>query len=334
MGKMFIGYVVKKDGDEFKGSVERLPLSYLPQGDVLVRVSYSSLNYKDALSAKGNPGVTRKFPHIPGIDAAGVVEESSVPDFSPGDEVVVTGYDLGMNTDGGFAGYVRVPAAWVVPLPKGLTLRESMILGTAGFTAALSVHHLIRGGVTPDRGPVLVTGATGGVGSIAVSILAKLGYSVTASSGKRDQYDLLRSLGAKDVIPRETLDTDSPKAFLKPEWAGAVDTVGGKTLEYILKSTMYMGSVSSCGLVGGSSFCTTVFPFIIRGITLYGVDSVECPMDLRLEIWNRLSGEWKPSTLNLLASEIGLDDLSSAIEDILKGKIKGRTLVVPRSNAL
>lgn len=332
MEKTFTAYLVRKEGEGFKGSVERLSLSHLGQGDVLIRVVYSSLNYKDALSAKGNPGVTRKFPHIPGIDAAGVVEESNVSGFSSGDEVVVTGYDLGMDTDGGFAGYVRVPADWVVPLPRGLTLKESMVLGTAGFTAALSVHHLICGGVTPGRGPVLVTGATGGVGTIAVSILSKLGYSVTASSGKEDQYDFLKSIGARDVIPREGLQTDSSKAFLKPEWVGAVDTVGGKTLEYILKSTRYMGSVASCGLVGGSSFCTTVFPFIIRGITLYGVDSVECPMDLRLEIWNKLSGEWKPDTLELLANEINLDGLGEAIEDILKGKIRGRTLVTPESS--
>ena len=333
MDRKFLAYQVKKEGEKFVGRVEKLPLPHLLDGDVLIKVNYSSLNYKDALSATGNPGVTRKYPHIPGIDASGIVEESRQAAFSKGDKVVVTGYDLGMNTDGGFAEYIMVPYKWVVPLPDGLSWKEAMILGTAGFTAALSMHHLIRNGVTPEGGPVLVTGASGGVGSVAVSILAKLGYTVTASSGKKDQYDFLRKLGAKDVISREDARTDSPKAFLKPLWAGVIDTVGGKTLEYALKTTKYMGSVTSCGLVGGSSFSTTVFPFIIRGVSLLGVDSVECPMDLRLEIWDRLARAWKPDSLMDLATTIDLDGLQEGIEKIEKGETRGRTLVEPKSTA-
>ncbi|MEA3222680.1 MAG: YhdH/YhfP family quinone oxidoreductase [Thermodesulfobacteriota bacterium] len=331
METTFSAYQVKKIDDKFIGKVERLKISDLPQGDVLIKVTCSSFNYKDGLSATGNPGVTRKYPHIPGIDAAGVVVESASSGFKPGDEILITGYDLGMDTDGGFAQYCRVPSDWVVPLPKGLSLKEAMLFGTAGFTAALCVNHLIHNRVTPENGPVLVTGASGGVGSVAVSILAKLGYDVTASSGKKDQYEFLKKIGAGEVISRQDVQEDSNRPFLKPQWAGVVETVGGKTMEYVLRTTKYMGSVASCGLVGGANFATTVFPFIIRGVSLLGVDSVQCPMGLRLKIWNKLSCSWKPDTLDLLSSTIDLDGIDAAVKDILNGKIKGRTLVEPKS---
>jgi putative YhdH/YhfP family quinone oxidoreductase len=326
----FLAYRVKKVDEKFVGKVEQINANDLPQGDVLIKVAYSSLNYKDGLSAVGNPGVTRKFPHIPGIDAAGVVAESTSPKFKPGDEVIVTGYDLGMNTDGGFAQYCRVPVGWVVPLPKGLSLKESMIFGTAGFTAGLCVHQLIHNGLSPDKGPVLVTGATGGVGSIAVAILAKLGFHVTASTGKSEQHEFLKQIGAKEIISREDAQVETSKPLLKEQWAGVVEAVGGKTMEHVIRTTKYMGSIASCGLVGGPDFVTNVFPFILRGVNLLGVDSVQCPMNLRLAIWEKLSSQWKPDNLEILVSTITLDGLDAAIKQILQGKIKGRTLVEPR----
>jgi acrylyl-CoA reductase (NADPH) len=328
----FAAYQVVREGEGFKGRVAKLPCDALPPGDVLIKVDYSSLNYKDALSATGNPGVTRKYPHIPGIDAAGTVVESVALPFKPGDPVLVTGYDLGMDTDGGYAEYCRVPAGWVVPLPKGLDLRESMILGTAGFTAALGIRHMLYNGLSPEKGPVLVTGAAGGVGSVAVSILAKLGFRVTAASDPA-QTDYLKEIGAADVISRETLNAESPKAMLKEQWAGAYDTVGGKTLENVIKSIRYLGVIANCGMVGGGAISTSVFPFILRGIKLLGTDSVQCPMDIRLKVWEKLAGDWKPARLERLVRTITLDDLGESIQAILKGRISGRTLVVPTSRS-
>lgn len=244
----------------------------LPAGDVLIRVQYSSLNYKDALSASGNRGVTRKYPHTPGIDAAGVVAESSVAEFAAGDEVIVTGYDLGMNTAGGFGQYIRVPAAWVIKRPQGLSLREAMILGTAGLTAALCVEKLERSGLRPDHGSVLVTGASGGVGSIAVELLAKLGYTVAAATGKLEQAEFLNRLGAKQILDRATVADGVDKPLLKEQWAGAVDTVGGDILFNVVKSLQYGGSVACCGLTAGAGFKASVLPFILRGVNLLGVE--------------------------------------------------------------
>lgn len=330
MNESFYAWQVVREGDAFRGRIVTLPISALPPGDVLIKVDYSSLNYKDALSATGNPGVTRKYPHIPGIDAAGTVAESATGPFKPGDPVVVTGYDLGMDTDGGYAEYCRVPAGWVVPLPAGLTLREAMILGTAGFTAALGIWHMIHNGLAPEKGPVLVTGAAGGVGSVAVSILAKLGFQVTAASDLA-QADYLREIGAAEVIPWETLNAESPKAMLKEQWAGAYDTVGGRTLENVIKSIRYMGVIANCGMVGGGAISTSVFPFILRGVKLLGTDSVQCPMDLRLKVWGKLAGEWKPDRLERLVRTITLDGLDDTIQLLLKGKGTGRTLVVPKT---
>ncbi|MDP6041137.1 MAG: YhdH/YhfP family quinone oxidoreductase, partial [Candidatus Latescibacteria bacterium] len=299
----------------------------LPQGEVLIRVRYSSLNYKDALSATGTRGVTRVFPHTPGIDAAGEVVESSVSEFAVGDEVVVTGYDLGMNTAGGFGQYIRVPAHWVVQLPEGLTLKESMGYGTAGFTAALSVYEMMEAGVVPDQGEVVVTGATGGVGSLAVAMLAKEGFSVVAATGKASEADFLKGIGASEVMGRGEVDDDSGRPILSGRWAGGVDTVGGNMLATLLKTTNYGGAVTCCGLVASPELDTTVFPFILRGIKLIGIDSVLCPMDLRLNIWEKIATDWKVDVLDDVVQDCGLADLDAQIDRILAGQMRGRVVV-------
>jgi putative YhdH/YhfP family quinone oxidoreductase len=307
--------------------VQKRHLVDLPEGKVLVRVHYSSLNYKDALSATGHRGVTRRYPHTPGIDAAGVVAQSSAEAFSPGDEVIVTSYDLGMNTPGAWGQYIRIPAAWVVPRPKGLSLRQSMIYGTAGFTAALSVWKLRTQGVRPEQGPVLVTGATGGVGSIAVGILAQAGYPVTAATGKLDEAQYLRDLEAQDVVHRDKVLDTSGRPLLSGRWAGAVDTVGGEYLATALKSTRYGGAVTCCGLVASPELDTTVYPFILRGVSLLGVDSQDCPMDTRQRIWQALGSEWKFDGLEEIATERTLQQLEPEIQRILRGQQTGRILV-------
>jgi putative YhdH/YhfP family quinone oxidoreductase len=320
--------VVREGGEgEFRRSIETRELDGLPAGEVLVRVRYSSLNYKDALSATGHRGVTRSFPHTPGIDAAGTVEESTSDRFRPGEEVIVTSYDLGMNTPGGFGQYIRVPEGWVVRLPEGLSLRESMIYGTAGLTAALSVGKLERQGVTPDRGEVLVTGATGGVGSLAVGILAQAGYKVVAATGKVEAEKLLKDVGAAEVVHRDEVRDDSRRPLLRGRWAGVVDTVGGEYLATALKATAYGGAVACCGLVASADLPTTVYPFILRGVSLLGVDSQECPMDTRQRTWQRLASEWKLGCLERLATERPLEELDSEIERILQGRQTGRVVV-------
>ncbi len=310
----------------FTRKIQQKTLDELPAGDVLIQVHYSSLNYKDALSAIGNKGVTRAYPHTPGIDAAGIVVEGKGPDFSPKDPVLVTGYDLGMNTSGGFGQFIRVPAAWVVRLPEGLLLKESMILGTAGFTAALSVDKIVSHGVAPEQGKVLVTGASGGVGSLAVAILSKLGYTVAAATGKGREADFLKDIGASDVLARESVRDVANKALLKEQWAAVIDTVGGQYLTAALKSTAYRGAVTCCGNVASASLSLTVYPFILRGITLYGVDSANAPMEHRKGIWEKLAGPWKPDALLDISREIPLEGVDAAIDAILEGKLKGRTL--------
>lgn len=311
---------------EFEQAVVQRELADLSAGELLVRVKYSSLNYKDALSASGNRGVTRSFPHTPGIDAAGVVEASSVAEFSVGDEVIVTGYDLGMNTAGGFGQYIRIPAAWALKRPQGLSLREAMVLGTAGLTAALCVDKLEQSGLTPDAGVVLVTGATGGVGSVAVALLASLGYRVAASTGKAEQADYLKSLGAEQVVLRADLQAGTDKAMLKEQWAGAVDCVGGDILFNVVKSLRYGASVACCGLTAGVTFKASVLPFILRGVNLLGVDSVELPLVVKASMWDRLSLQWKVN-LDALVSEVSLEQLPAAIAQVLAGKQVGRVLV-------
>ena len=312
---------------QFVQQVSSRQLSELPTGDVLVRVRYASFNYKDALSASGNRGVTRHYPHTPGIDAAGVVEHSTAEEFSVGDEVIVTGYDLGMNTSGGFSQYIRVPSAWLIRRPKGLSLRESMLLGTAGLTAALCVEKLEQSGLNKSAGPVLVTGATGGVGSIAVALLHRLGYSVAASTGKHEQGEFLRQLGAQQIVPRHELEEGSDKPMLKERWAGAVDTVGGEILFNVVKSLRYGASAACCGLTAGVGFKANVLPFILRGVNLLGVDSVELPLVVKASMWDKLSLQWKMENLDGLASEVSLEQLPEAIGQMLAGKLVGRLLV-------
>ncbi len=327
-GQTFKAYVVEEtDKNVFSRNIKDRTLSDLPEGEVLVKVHYSSLNYKDALSATGNRGVTRNFPHTPGVDASGVVEESSDDRFSVGQEVIVHGYDLGCNTSGGFGEYIRVPAQWVVRLPGGLSLRESMVYGTAGYTAAYSVLRLQEFGVKPDGREILVTGATGGVGSVAVAILAKSGYDVVASTGKTDQAEFLLNLGAREVISREDSKDESGRPLLKARWAGAVDTVGGEILATAIKSTNPRGVVTCCGNVASADLPINVYPFILRGVSLVGIDSQDSPMNLRQQIWDRISSEWKLDQLEQLTKEISLDELDSNIELILQGKQKGRVVI-------
>ena len=327
--KMFKAMVITETPEKtYTGEITERALSDLPEGEVLVKVQYSSLNYKDALSATGNKGVTRNYPHTPGIDAAGIVEESASSEFNSGDEVIVTSYDLGMNTSGGFAEYVRVPANWVVKLPSTLSLKESMIYGTAGFTAGLSVNALVHV-VKPDHGEVLVTGASGGVGSVAVSILTKIGYRVVAVGGIAEEKEHLTSIGAKEIINREDAADTSGRPVLKARWAGVIDTVGGDILATAIKSAKPGGSITCCGNAASPDLPINVFPFILRGVRLLGIDSQNCPMDLRTRIWGKLAGEWKLDQLKALSTEISMDELGEHIELMLQGKKKGRTLVNP-----
>jgi len=320
--------VTETEGAGFTREIKDKMIEDLPAGDVLIKVNYSSLNYKDALSASGNKGVTKKYPHTPGVDAAGVVVEDASMTLKAGDKVLVTGYDLGMNTSGGYAEYIRVPAAWVVRLPHNLSLRESMIYGTAGFTAALSCYKLIGNGVTPDKGPVLVTGATGGVGSIALSILVKSGYEVIAVNGIVDEKEYLIALGAKEVISIEEVDDKSGRPMLRPRWAGAIDTVAGNILATAIKTTQYGGTVTCCGNVGSAELLTSIYPFILNGVSLLGIDSVNCPVDLRLKVWDKIAAEWKLDHLDKITTELdSLEELDERISLILQGKNKGRAIV-------
>ena len=309
---------------QYRGELVELNINDLPEGEVLIEVSYSSLNFKDALSASGNKSVTREYPHTPGIDAAGVVVSSSNEQFSTGDQVIVIGYDLGMNTAGGFGQYIRVPASWVVKCPDGLSLKESMVLGTAGFTAALCVEKLIQNDVTADSGDILVTGATGGVGIVAVAILAKLGYRVVASTGKPDAGSLLEQMGASELLDRAELSEENPRPMLKECWAGAVDVVGGDTLFNVVKSLHYGGSVACCGLVQSPMFKASVLPFILRGVNLLGVDSVQLPLETKQRVWSKLAAEWKVEGLDAIYNEIGFDQLGDSLAAVLKGGATGR----------
>ncbi|QDK77813.1 acryloyl-CoA reductase [Spirosoma sp. KCTC 42546] len=319
--------VSETEPKQFNLAITTKHIDELPAGDVLIRIWYSSLNYKDALSASGNRGVTRNYPHTPGIDAAGIVEESTDERWKAGDQVIVTGFDLGMNTSGGFSQYIRVPGNWIVKLPDGMTLRESMMYGTAGFTAGLSVQALIKNGITPEKGPIVVTGATGGVGSVAVAILAQLGYAVSAVSSKESANDFLTALGATELIPRSDMEDQTGKILLKQRFAGAVDTVGGLVLATVLKSLNYGGVATCCGMVNGGELPTTVFPFILRGVQLAGIDSVEHPIDQRPSLWELLATDWKPAGLESLVHELSLAEVPDAIQTILQGKMQGRVVI-------
>lgn len=326
--KTFKALVVSENEDGTFGlALRERKIDSLPDHEVTVRVEYSSLNYKDALSASGNKGVTQKFPHTPGIDAAGIVTESRDPRFTAGDKVIVTSFDLGQNTSGGFGEYIRVPGDWVVPLPDGLRLRESMAYGTAGFTAAYGMHKLIQTGITPTDGAILVTGATGGVGSLAVALLAKQNYEVIAATGKSDQYSFLQDLGASEVIDRGEVYPNSQKPLLSTRWIGAIDTVGGEMLDAVLRQTGHDGTVACCGNVLGGNLETSIYPFILRGISLMGIDSGICLMPMRKKIWKLLARDWKLDNLEKIVSECGLEDLETEITQILDGQNVGRTIL-------
>ncbi len=327
MPKTFRAFRVEKTDSGVSHSISEQQTDDLPPGEVLIQVQYSSLNYKDALSAKGLPGVTKHYPHTPGIDAAGIVANSTDSTLTEGDAVIVTGFDLGMNTPGGYGEYIRVPTGWVTPLPPGMTLRESMILGTAGLTAALSLDKLLLLGATPAAGPVLVTGATGGVGSVAVALLAQQGYEVLACSGKADKVDYLRQLGASKVIPRAELAEVNPRPLGSMAWANGIDTVGGEILTNLVKGLQYGGSVAICGLVAAPTFNLTVLPFLLRGVNALGIDSVELPVAEKTRIWNRLATDWKLDSLEQMAVAIKLEDLSTAVDTIFAGDVTGRTLL-------
>ncbi|WP_066318976.1 acryloyl-CoA reductase [Bacillus sp. FJAT-29814] len=328
MSEAFKALVVNKQENDFTVKLQELTLSDLPEGEVLIRVQYSSVNYKDSLASIPEGNVVKSYPMIPGIDFAGVVVSSEDPRFKEGDEVIATSYEIGVSHFGGYSEYARIPAKWVVPLPEGLTLKEAMIIGTAGFTAALSIQRLEENGVTPDKGEVLVTGATGGVGSFAVAILAKLGYQVVASTGKASQHEFLNQLGAQSVVSREEIYDGKIRALGKQNWAAAVDPVGGEPLASLLSQINYGGSVAASGLTAGVKVPTTVFPFILRGVNLLGIDSVYCPMETRLKIWGRLATDFKPRDMeNLLQQEVTLEQLPSVLPTLLKGEATGRTIV-------
>lgn len=323
---MFTAFRVFEENGKISGRVTELSLDDLSAGDVVIRTAYSSVNYKDALAATGAGKIMRRFPLVGGIDVAGTVESSADPRFTKGQAVLVTGYDLGVNHDGGYAAYARVLADWVVPIPAGLTRLDAMTIGTAGFTAALSVVEMEKNGLKPGAGPVIVTGASGGVGSVAVAILAGLGYQVTAVTGKDDQHDFLRSIGATDVISRHTMQMGT-KPLEKSLWSGAVDPVGGETLAWLTRTMNYGGSIASSGLTGGTELKTTVLPFILRGVKLLGIDSVMCPMPPRLEVWRRLATDMKPRHLAAIAHEVTLAGLPAVFPELLKGAARGRTVV-------
>jgi acrylyl-CoA reductase (NADPH) len=326
--KFFKAMVVqeKTDGTYTRRITEK-SLDDLPAGEVLVRVHYSSLNYKDGLSATGHRGVTKRYPHTPGVDAAGVVEESLSEAFQPGDQVIVTSYDLGMNTPGGFGQYIRVPAGWVVPLPENLSPKESMAYGSAGLTAGFCIFKLQEHSVTPELGEILVTGATGGVGSFAVAMLAQIGYQVVAVTGKMDEKQFLIDLGAKEVISRDEATDTSGKPLLKGRWAGVVDAVGGEILSTAIRSTKLHGAVTCCGNVASPDLPINVYPFILRGISLVGIDSQSFPMTFRRQTWEKIASEWKLDNLDRQTSVCSLEELNSEIDRILAGKQKGRVIV-------
>lgn len=314
------------DNGDAQRVIEEVGLDFLPENDVLVHVHHAALNYKDALSASGHRGVTRNYPHTPGVDAAGVVVQDNSGKWSAGDKVICTSFDLGMNTPGGFAEYIRVPAHWLVPLPEAFDLEESMVLGTAAYTAALALWKMERSGQQPDMGPVVVTGATGGVGSMAVALLAKAGYEVHAVTGKEDQHDYLRSLGATKILDRSAVNDDSGRPLLRSQWAGAIDNVGGNTLATLLKACGRNGNVATIGLVASADLNITVYPFILNGVNLLGVDSAETPLEVRHEIWRRLANEWRFTIDDAMVERINLSDVPAAMDRILKGETIGRVI--------
>lgn len=326
MSEPFRAFRVFEEDGKVQGRVAPATLDELSAGDVVIKAACSSVNYKDALAGTGAGNIIRRFPLVGGIDVAGTVASSSDPRFHDGQAVLVTGFDLGVAHDGGYAGFARVPGDWVVAIPTGLSAWDAMAIGTAGFTAALSIVDMEQNGLTPGQGPVIVTGATGGVGSLAVQMLAARGYQVTALTGKDREHDFLRSLGATDVLSRHGLQMGT-RPLEKPLWAGAVDVVGGETLAWLTRTVMYNGCIANSGLTGGTELKTTVLPFILRGVKLLGIDSVMCPMAKRVDVWRRLATDLKPAHLRATVTDIGLDDLPKAFATLLAGAARGRYVV-------
>ncbi|QQZ59406.1 acryloyl-CoA reductase [Paenibacillus sonchi] len=327
MTETFKALVVDK-GETFSLAVQPLSLEKLPAGEVLIRVAYSSVNYKDGLASIPNGKIVRSYPFIPGIDLSGTVVSSADPRFHEGQAVIANGYGIGVSHYGGFSEYARIPAEWVMPLPAGLSLREAMIYGTAGFTAAMSIQALEAHSAAPDKGNVLVTGATGGVGGTAVAMLAKKGYQVTASTGRADAAGYLKTLGAAEIISREEVSGGSGKPLDKQLWQAAVDSVGGAPLAALLSKIAYGGSVAASGLTAGTAVPATVLPFILRGVSLLGIDTVACPIEQRIQIWERMASDLKPERLDALVDrEVTLTELPAALEDILASNTRGRVLV-------
>ena len=321
-------FLVEKIGDkEFTADVKEVAIPKCGENEIVIKVTYSSLNYKDALSSVGNPGVTRNFPHITGIDVAGTVYESTSSIFKVGERVLVTGYDMGMNTNGGHAEFVKIPADWVARIPDAITDKEIMTFGTAGLTAALSVNELMDNGIRPESGSILVTGATGGVGSIAVSILSKIGFTVVAISGKEEKTDYLKRIGASEVILRDTFNEEAKKPMMAEKYAGVVDTVGGEVLANALKYIKYDGVATCCGLTSSHELNTNVFPFILRGVRLIGIDSVECKLEKKQAAWEKIASKWKIDTLSNITNEITLNEVKDAYSLLLAGKAVGRYVV-------
>lgn len=322
----FKAYRIFEENGQVSGRLVQLGLDDLDPGEVLIRNSHSSVNYKDALAATGTGRIVRRFPLIGGIDVAGTVAASGDARFREGDAVLVTGYGMGVEHDGGYAEYSRVPGDWVVPLPQGLSASDAMAIGTAGFTAALAIMRMEQNGLKPADGPVAVTGASGGVGSVAVDLLAGLGYEVAAISGKDDQHEYLRHLGAAQVLSRHTLEMGK-KPLEKAIWAGAVDPVGGEMLAWLTRTMKPHGSIANCGLTGGTELHTTVMPFILRGVNLLGIDSVQCPMEVRRSVWQRLAGNMRPRHLKEMTRTISFEQLPETFDALLKGRMKGRVVV-------
>lgn len=319
--------VTEDASGKFHRSITERNLQDLPEGEVTIKIHYAALNYKDALSFSGNKGVTRKYPHTPGIDGSGTVVASTSADFKEGDAVLVTSYDLGMNTDGAFAEYIRVPSEWVIPLPKSISLLESMIIGTAGLTVGIGLYKMEKMGQSPSSGPIVISGATGGVGSMAVGILAKAGYEVIASSGKPEMADYLKGLGANQIVDREFINDDSNRPLMKPQWAGAIDTVGGNTLATLIKGCKREGNIAACGLVSSPVLPTTVFPFILNGVNLIGIDSATFAKEDRLHVWEKLGSDWRLPDMQGLTTVCSMTELEPYVDGMLQGGSKGRVVV-------
>ncbi|MDO6486302.1 MDR family oxidoreductase [Colwellia sp. 6_MG-2023] len=323
---MFSGILIEKNDDNYQAAVKSIDESILPEGDVTVNVSHSTLNYKDALAITGKSPVVRKFPMIPGVDLVGTVTHSDSEKFKIGDAVILNGFGVGETHCGGLAQKARLKSEWLIPLPKAFSPHQAMAIGTAGYTAMLCVIALEKHGITPDKGEILVTGANGGVGSFSVAILAKLGYKVVASTGRVDQAQYLEKLGASEVIDRNTL-SEPGRPLAKERWAGAIDSAGSHTLANVCASTKYGGVVAACGLAQGMDLPATVAPFILRGVTLAGIDSVMRPIEDRLEAWQRLADILDPTVFDDISTDITLTEALTVAEDLIAGKVRGRVVV-------